>query len=279
MKNTKAIIVTGASSGIGKATALHLIEKGHTVYGLARRVEKMQDILDMGGKIMKLDVTDHQQIKEVIETIIQQEGRIDALVNNAGYSVYGPIEDTSYEMAKQQFEVNLFGLAEVTKAVLPIMRKHRSGTIVNVSSMGGKIYMPLMGWYGATKFALEGWSDTLRLEVKQFGIRVVIIEPGAVKSELVATTLTNSTNVPDTAYSELKHIMETGLTNTFDPNAASDPIVVAEAINESITSDDPETRYPVGNMAKENIEARESMSDKDYDAMVMGQLEAAAKQK
>lgn len=136
--------------------------------------------------------------------------------------------------------------------------------------------MPLMAWYGATKFALEGWSDTLRLEVKQFGIRVVIIEPGIVKSELAGNTLQHSTDVPDSAYEELKHTIETGLVNTFDPSAASDAIVVAEVINEALNSENPKTRYPVGNMAKENIEARESMSDKDYDEMVMGQLEAAA---
>jgi NADP-dependent 3-hydroxy acid dehydrogenase YdfG len=279
MKSSQVIVVTGASSGIGKATALHLINQGYTVYGLARRIDKMQDLLEKGGQTMKMDVTNHAQVKDVISSIIEKEGRIDVLVNNAGYSVYGPIEDTSYEMAKQQFEVNLFGLAEVTKAVFPIMRKHRSGTIFNVSSMGGKIYMPLMGWYGATKFALECWSDTLRLEVKQFGIRVVIIEPGIVKSELAGNTLQHSADVPNSAYAELKQVIETGLVNTFDPNAASEPIVVAEVIHEAIHSDNPETRYPVGNMARENIEARESMSDKEYDTLVMDQLANAAKSK
>ena len=277
MSKSKVVLITGASSGIGYATAKYLIEKGHLVYGGARRLEKMQDLVDIGGHTMKLDVTDHGQIREVVDQIIKKEGRIDVLVNNAGYSIYGPIEDTSYEMAKQQFEVNLFGLAEVTKAVLPIMRKQRAGTIINISSMGGKIYMPFMGWYGATKFALEGWSDTLRLEVKQFGIRVVIIEPGAVKSELAGNALQNTTNVPDSAYSELQYVIEKGLVNTFDPSLASDADVVAKVINDAVESENPETRYPVGNMAKENIQARESMSDKDYDKMVMDQLISAAK--
>ncbi|MFD0837078.1 oxidoreductase [Mariniflexile aquimaris] len=276
MNNSKIIVITGASSGIGKATALYLLEKGHKVYGLARRVDKMDDIIKKGGVAKEMDVTNHQQVKEVIASIIETEGRIDVLVNNAGYSIYGPIEDTSYEMAKQQFEVNLFGLVEVTKAVLPIMRKQKSGIIFNMSSMGGKIYMPLMGWYGATKWALEGWSDVLRLEVKQFGIKVVIIEPGMVKSELAENTLLHAAENKNTAYFELKKTILAGLVNTFNPDASSDPIVVAKVIETAMHSTDPETRYPVGNMAMENIETRASMSDKAYDTLVMEQLESAA---
>lgn len=276
MNNSKIIVITGASSGIGKATALYLLEKGHKVYGLARRVDKMGDIIKKGGVAKEMDVTKHQQVKEVISSIIKTEGRIDVLINNAGYSIYGPIEDTSYEMAKQQFEVNLFGLVEVTKAVLPIMRKQKAGIIFNMSSMGGKIYMPLMGWYGATKWALEGWSDVLRLEVKQFGIKVVIIEPGMVKSELAENTLLHAAESKNSAYSELKKTILAGLVNTFNPDASSDPIVVAKVIEKAMDSADPETRYPVGNMAKENIETRASMSDKAYDALVMEQLQTAA---
>ena len=276
MNNSKIIVITGASSGIGKATALYLLEKGHKVYGLARRVDKMGDIIKKGGVAKEMDVTNHQQVKEVISSIIKTEGSIDVLINNAGYSIYGPIEDTSYEMAKQQFEVNLFGLVEVTKAVLPIMRKQKAGIIFNMSSMGGKIYMPLMGWYGATKWALEGWSDVLRLEVKQFGIKVVIIEPGMVKSELAENTLLHAAESKNSAYSELKKTILAGLVNTFNPDASSDPIVVAKVIEKAMDSADPETRYPVGNMAKENIETRASMSDKAYDALVMEQLQTAA---
>lgn len=276
MNNSKIIVITGASSGIGKATALYLLEKGHKVYGLARRVDKMGDIIKKGGVAKEMDVTKHQQVKEVISSIIKTEGSIDVLINNAGYSIYGPIEDTSYEMAKQQFEVNLFGLVEVTKAVLPIMRKQKAGIIFNMSSMGGKIYMPLMGWYGATKWALEGWSDVLRLEVKQFGIKVVIIEPGMVKSELAENTLLHAAESKNSAYSELKKTILAGLVNTFNPDASSDPIVVAKVIEKAMDSADPETRYPVGNMAKENIETRASMSDKAYDALVMEQLQTAA---
>ena len=169
----KVIIVTGASSGIGKATALQLIKERHIVYGAARRVEKMQDLVSDGGKFIAMDVTNHNQVHSQIGKIIADEGKIDVLINNAGYAVYGPVEEINYEQAKRQFDVNLFGLAEVTKAVLPTMREHKSGTIINISSVGGKIYTPLGAWYHATKHALEGWSDCLRLELKQFGIDVV----------------------------------------------------------------------------------------------------------
>ena len=130
-----------------------------------------------------MDVTDHKQVQDVINKIIKDEGRIDVLVNNAGYAIWGAVEDVSYEDAKRQFEVNLFGLAEVTKAVLPIMRVKKRGKIINITSIGGKIYSPLGAWYHATKHALEGWSDCLRLEVEEFGIDVVIIEPGAIRTE------------------------------------------------------------------------------------------------
>ncbi|MCL4113180.1 UNVERIFIED_CONTAM: hypothetical protein GTU68_051197 [Idotea baltica] len=179
----KVILVTGASSGIGKATALKLIKEGHTVYGAARRLNKMKELETAGGHAVALDVMDHERVKEVVKQILDQEGRIDVLVNNAGYALWGPVEEVGYEAAKRQFEVNIFGLAEVTKAVLPGMRAQKSGRIINVSSVGGKIYSPLGAWYHATKHALEGWSDCLRLELKQFGIDVVIIQPGAIATE------------------------------------------------------------------------------------------------
>ncbi|SDW12172.1 NADP-dependent 3-hydroxy acid dehydrogenase YdfG [Lutibacter oricola] len=271
----KIIIVTGASSGIGKATALYLIEEGHKVYGLARRLEKMQDIENAGGNSMKLDVTNHKQIKEVVASIYKKEGRIDALINNAGFSHCAPIEEVSYEKAKYICDVNLFGLAEMTKAVLPIMRKQKSGTIVNLSSMGGKIVTPLMGWYGVTKFAVEAFSDALRMEVKQFGINVAIIEPGNVQSELAGNTVIE--HIPNSAYQELKDVMEIGLKNTFEKDPGSNPIVAAKAISHSINAKKPKTRYPVGKMAKAALTAKKWLSDKQFDKLVMSQLEKAAK--
>ena len=238
----KVVIVTGASSGIGKATALQLIKEGHSVYGAARRVEKMNELVSAGGKAVAIDITKHDQVHTEIQKIIEAEGRIDVLVNNAGYAVYGAIEDVSYKQAKQQLEVNLFGLAEATKAVLPVMRKQGSGTIVNVSSIGGKVYGPLAAWYHATKWGLEGWSHALRLEVNQFGINVVIIEPGVIKTEFTDAMdheLTEDSNSP---YKELEHIVANMVKNTNKPGQYSEPTVIANTISKAIKSKKPKTR-------------------------------------
>jgi NADP-dependent 3-hydroxy acid dehydrogenase YdfG len=174
----QVILVTGASSGIGKDTAKTLINAGHTVYAAARRVEKMNDLKDMGGIPIKMDITNDAEVQAAVDQILDEQQTIDVLINNAGYAIYGAVEDTTIEDAKRQFDVNIFGLASITQKVLPTMRKNKKGKIINVSSMGGKMYTPLGAWYHATKHALEGWSDCLRLELKEFGIDVVIIEPG-----------------------------------------------------------------------------------------------------
>ena len=184
-KQQKVILVTGASAGIGKDAALALLKRGHIVYGAARRVEKMQDIVKAGGHALPMDVTNEAQVVEVVKTIIKQSGRIDVLVNNAGYSTPGPVEEVPIAEAKRNFDVNLFGLARLTQEVLPYMRKAKSGSIVNVSSVVGKTYFPFGAWYIATKHALEGWSDTLRLELHPFNIKVAIIEPGAIRTEFM----------------------------------------------------------------------------------------------
>ena len=176
----KVILITGASAGMGKATAKLLIKEGYIVYGAARRVEKMNDLVELGGHSIKMDVTNEIEIDAGVKKIIDEQGRIDVLVNNAGYSVYGSVEDVSKEDARRQFDVNLFGLGELTQKVLPHMRKQKSGHIINVTSIGGKVYAPLGAWYHATKHALEGWSDCLRLELKEFGINVVVLEPGLI---------------------------------------------------------------------------------------------------
>ena len=228
----KVIIVTGASSGIGKSTALQLIKEGHIVYGAARRVDKMQDLVDTGGQAISMDVTNHLQVRTQINKIIDNEGQIDVLINNAGYAVYGPIEEITYEQAKRQFDVNLFGLAEVTKAVLPTMREQKSGTIVNISSIGGKIYSPLGAWYHATKHALEGWSDCLRLELKSFGIDVVIVEPGAIKTEFDKAMDQQFGNL-DSPYGGLKKTMEKVMENAYKPGNYSEPSVIAKTISKA----------------------------------------------
>src|SRR5215831_14686635 len=181
--STKIALVTGGSSGIGEATALALAERGYTVYAGARRVERMEHLKAHGIRPLAMDVTDASSLQSAVGQIIAAEGRLDVLVNNAGYGSYGALEDVPLSEARSQFEVNVFGAARLTQLVLPHMRAQRSGTIVNITSMGGKIYGPLGGWYHSTKFALEALSDCLRLEVKPFGIDVVIIEPGGIATE------------------------------------------------------------------------------------------------
>lgn len=265
----KVIIVTGASSGIGKATALQLIKEGHTVYGAARRVEKMKELVSTGGKAVALDLTNQNQVHSEIQKIIKTEGRIDVLVNNAGYAVYGPIEEISYEKAKQQFEVNLFGLAEATKAVLPIMRKQKSGTIVNVSSIGGKVYGPMGAWYHATKHALEGWSDCLRVEVNPFGIDVVIVEPGVINTGF-ANAMDHKMDVDDGGpYQAFKNAMTNMMKNTSNPKQSSHPSIIAESISKALKSKKPKTRYAAGKMARQTLLVRKILSDKAFDKMFL----------
>ena len=179
----RVALVTGASSGIGEATARQLIAAGWRVYAGARRVDRMQPLAAAGARLLALDVTDDASMQQAIDTIRRDEGRLDALVNNAGYGSYGALEEVPLDEGRRQFEVNVFGLARLTQLALPMMRAQRSGRIVNITSIGGKIGEPFGSWYHATKFAVEGLSDSLRMELYPFGIDVVIIEPGAIKTE------------------------------------------------------------------------------------------------
>lgn len=278
MNMKKVIIVTGASSGMGKATSLQLIKEGHTVYGIARRLEKMQELVSSGGKAVSLDIANHKQLHIEVQQIIEIEGKVDVLINNAGYAVYGPVEEVSYKQAKQQFEVNLFGLAEMTKAVLPTMRKQKSGTIINVSSIGGKAYGPLAAWYHATKFGLEGWSHALRLEVNQFDIDVVIIEPGVVKSGFTAAMDHKLGENPNSPYKELEDIVIKMVKNTNKPGQYSEPSVIAKAISKAIKSKKPKTVYAAGKMAKITLLLRKLLSDRAFDKMFLWMLKSYGKQ-
>src|ERR1700744_4217571 len=176
-------LVTGASSGMGKDFALRLLSEDYCVYGAARRIERMQDIEVAAGIALAMDVTDDATMVAAVDRIIREQGRIDVLINNAGYGQMGALEDVPIEFARRQMEVNLFGAARLTQLCLPHMRARKFGKIFNISSIGGKIVTPLGGWYHASKFALEALSDSLRNEVRAFGIDVVVIEPGGIESE------------------------------------------------------------------------------------------------
>ena len=175
VNSDKTALVTGASSGIGEATALQLAELGYTVYAAARRVERMSDLADRGIRTRSVDVTDDPSMVALVEMVIADTGRIDVLVNNAGYGLYGALEDMPIEEGRRQFEVNVFGLARLTQLVLPQMRAQRDGYVVNVSSMGCRIWEQIGSWYHAIKFAFDGLSDSLRVDLAEFGINVVII--------------------------------------------------------------------------------------------------------
>ena len=183
MKNGKVILITGASSGIGFDSAQTLAKQGHRVYAAARRTELMEPLKAYGVKVIGMDVTDEESMKQGVETVIQAEGRIDVLINNAGYGYFGAIENVPLEEARRQLEVNVFGLARLTQLVLPYMRKQRSGRIINTSSIAGKRVFYMGGWYNVTKYSVEALSDALRMEMKPFGIDVVMIEPGAIKTD------------------------------------------------------------------------------------------------
>src|SRR3954454_12700579 len=188
---TGTAIVTGASAGIGEATCLALQRKGFRVFAVARRAERMAHLADRGIVPVSADVTDDTSLVALVDRVVAETGRVDVLVNNAGYGSYGALEEVPMEEARRQFDVNVFGLARLTQLVLPHMRAQRSGRIINVSSVGGKIWEPLGAWYHATKFAVEGLSDSLRVELRPHGIDVVVIQPGAIKTEWASISADN----------------------------------------------------------------------------------------
>ena len=262
-------LVSGASSGIGKATALRLAALGFTVYAAARRVERMSDLADHGIRVESLDVTDDGSMVAVVEKIVSEQGRIDVLVNNAGYGSYGAVEDVPIAEARRQFDVNVFGLARLTQLVLPHMRAQRDGYIVNISSMGGKIWEPLGGWYHAAKFAVEGLSDCLRAEVAEFGIKVVVVEPGSITSEWATISADNLEAIStDTPYRDQAKLIAQGLRRSDTSFLASQPDVVAEAIGKAVQRAKPRTRYPVGGGARIFLFAQRVLTDRGFDRFI-----------
>lgn len=269
----QVILITGASSGMGKETAQLLIQQGHSVYTLARRVDQMKDLASMGGFPMSLDVTREEDIVQVVDKIIAIEGRIDVLWNNAGYGLYGSVEEIPVTDAVKQFDVNLFGLAAITQKVIPQMRKQMSGTIINTSSMGGKMYTPMGAWYHASKHALEGLSDCLRLELKPFNIHVVVLEPGIIKTEFGSVMLTNigrySAKGP---YGNLTANLIQATKKLYDQGQASSPKVIAQTVSTIVNSRRPKTRYRVGMWAKPMVWMRIYLGDRLFDKIVMSQV-------
>ncbi len=265
----RVALVTGASSGIGEATARRLHDAGFTTYAVARRVDRMGALADTGITTFAMDVTDDASMTAGIERIVGERGRIDVLVNNAGYGSYGAVENVPIDEARRQFEVNVFGLARLIQLVTPHMRERRSGRIINISSVGGKYYEPLGAWYHATKFAVEGFSDSLRLELAPYGIQVVIVEPGPIRTEwntLARDGLVESS--AGTAYEQQAEGVRARMESGDRPALSSGPEVVAKAIVKAARARRPRTRYPVGRGATSIVTARRLLPDRALDAVI-----------
>jgi NAD(P)-dependent dehydrogenase (short-subunit alcohol dehydrogenase family) len=282
-RNKKVVaVVTGSSSGIGFETSLLLAKNGFFTYATMRNIDKSDAIIDLKLKeklpleVLKLDVTNDKSVKEAIEKIINEQERIDVLVNNAGYALVGPLEELSIQEFKEQFETNLFGVIRVIQEILPIMRKQRHGTIVNISSLAGRIGFPLTSAYVSSKFALEGLSESMAYEVEQFGIKVILIEPGVIKTNFdknlkIAKKASNNTTTNDSnsPYADITEKRIAGFKPRFESGSSS--IEVAKVILKSVTSKNPpsELRFMVGDDAFKLMEIRKNKSDKEFRKIVM----------
>jgi NAD(P)-dependent dehydrogenase (short-subunit alcohol dehydrogenase family) len=260
-------LVTGASSGMGKDFALRLLSEGYCVYGAARRIERMQDIEAAGGIALAMDVTDDATMVAAVDRIIREQGRIDVLINNAGYGQMGALEDVPIELARRQMEVNLFGAARLTQLCLPHMRARKFGKIFNISSIGGKIVTPLGGWYHASKFALEGYSDALRIELHPFGIDVIVIEPGGIESEWGAIAMEEAERY--SAKGAYAGLVEKMRNSSVWQRKMPLPRVISDLIVKALKATQPRTRYHGGMMAGPILLLRRYLSDRMFDRVIM----------
>ena len=272
-ERSRAVLITGCSSGIGRAAAELLADEGWAVYATARRPETIADLEAKGCTTLALDVTDEGSMTRVVERIEAEHGAVGALVNNAGYGLHGAVESTDLDEARRQFETNFFGLVKLTQLVLPGMRRRGSGRIVNISSMGGKLTFPGGGFYHASKHALEAMSDALRYEVRPFGIDVVVIEPGLIKTEFAG----NATDTVDTSH-EVYGDFNRGVADKIESAyrgpmaaAAAGPRAVAKVIAKAVASSHPRTRYIVTAGARALLLVRRVMPDRLFDAVLRRQ--------
>lgn len=273
IRDKKTALVTGASSGMGKAIARRLIEDGYQVYVAARSVNKMVDLSKLGAQPLLMDVSKDDEIVAGVNIILAQTGGVDVLVNNAGFGLYGPVEEISIEEARYQFDVNVFGAARLTQLLLPAMRAKKSGHIINITSMGGKMYSALGAWYHATKHAMEGWSDCLRLEVSNFGIKVVIVEPGVIETGFgdgaTESIVKRSASGP---YGNMVQMVAKSIQHTYGQGKGSDPSMIADVVSRAVASQKPKTRYAAGKMAKMLIRMRVWLGDRIFDRLILSQM-------
>ncbi|MDR1426899.1 MAG: SDR family NAD(P)-dependent oxidoreductase [Bifidobacteriaceae bacterium] len=269
MDGRPVALVTGASSGIGEAAVRELLARGFTVYAAARRVARMEPLVAAGALALGVDVTDEAQVDAALRSVISATGRIDALVNNAGYGSYGAVEDVPLSDARRQFEVNVFAMARLMQLVAPHMRAAGHGRIVNVSSMGGRFALELGGWYHATKYAVEALSDAARQELAPFGVDVVIVEPGLIATEwagIAANHLRQRSGAG--AYGSVARAFAAGLERAASSGLESDPPVVGRAIARAVTARRPHVRYTPGRGAKACTVAARVLPARAIDAAV-----------
>lgn len=279
MQDQKVAIVTGSSSGIGFETSLTLARNGFHTYATMRNMEgeKSKPLTEVAKnenlqlRAIELDVDNDKSVIDAINTIVEERERIDVLINNAGYALGGALEDSSMDEIKAQFETNFFGAVRATKAILPVMRRQGAGKIVNITSMGGRIAIPLSSSYHGSKFALEGLSESIRYELEPFGIKVILIEPGAVGSNFwknikIAKSSSDS-NSPYTQFgNKILKAYEQMEQNTISPS------VVAKTILDAVTSNNPQLRYVVGEDAAKTLEARKNMPDNEFGDLIKKQF-------
>jgi len=266
------ILISGCSSGIGAATAAALVRAGHTVYATARQVETLADLEALGAHPLALDVTSEDSMLAAVKTVEAEHGQVGTLINNAGFAEYGPIEESDLDRVRAMFDTNVFGLARLTQLVLPAMRRARSGRIVNIGSMGGRMTFPIGGYYHATKYAVEAISDALRVEVKPFGIDVILVEPGLIRTNF-ESRMNEGLEVgaarpdTDTAYGGLLATNEKNTTSSYANDfLATGPETVAAVVVKAVQSSRPRSRYVVTPAAKAMINLRRFGGDRVWDA-------------
>jgi NADP-dependent 3-hydroxy acid dehydrogenase YdfG len=268
--SSDAVLITGCSSGIGRATAARLAASGHRVYATARKLDAIADLAASGCRTLALDVTDEKSMRDAVAAVEDAEGAVGVLVNNAGYSQSGAVETLDLDDVRRQFETNVFGLIRMCQLVLPGMRRQRSGRIINLSSMGGKLTFPGGGAYHATKHAVEAISDALRFEVKGFGVDVVVIEPGLIKTQFGETARATVDESRDGPYASFNEAVAAATVDAYEgplSRLGGGPDAVAKTIEKAIAAKRPRTRYPVTPSAWLFLGQRAVMTDRMWDAV------------
>lgn len=270
MTTPGCVLITGASSGIGRATALRLLSRGWRVHAAARRVEAMEDLRGHGAVVHALDITDAESRQALCDALADHGDGLDAVVNNAGYGTVGPMETMPLDAARAMFEVNVFGLMGLTQALLPAMRSRGRGRVVNISSIAGQFVTPGAGWYGASKFAVEAISDALRMELQSFGVKVVLIEPGLIRTGFEAVSRSSfETGGDDPVWGSMMRSVARAWAEGF--RQGSDPEVVAACIERALTVSDPEPRYRCGSSSESALIQR-FIPTRLWDAIIRRQM-------